>query len=83
MMNEKSKHNLNDQSQPIQNAKLDCYKTPTSNLTIIFYSNSEPQKETCKSLVVTIFQIIDNDLFAYSTNRLQVAFNYVITAKLT
>ena len=56
---------------------------PTSNLTIISYSNSETQKETCKSLVVTIFQIIDNDLFAYSTNRLQVAFNYVITAKLT
>lgn len=56
---------------------------PTSNPTIISYSNSETQKETCKSLVVTIFQIIDNDLFAYSTNRLQVAFNYVITAKLT
>ena len=57
---------------------------PTSNPTIFSYSNSETQKETCKSLVVTIFQIIDDDLFImYSTNRLQVAFNYVITAKLT
>ena len=55
----------------------------TSDLAQSLILNSKTQKETCKSLVVTIFQIIDNDLFAYSTNHLQVAFNYVITAKLT
>ena len=82
-MSGKNKHNLNDRFQPMQNAKLECYKALMNQNLVSSLSYNKFREKPCESLVGTIFQIIDDDLFAYSTNRLQVTFDYVITAKST
>ena len=83
MMSGKNKHNLNDRFQPMKNAKLECYKALMNQQFGIISILQQVSRKAMRKFSWHHISNIDDDLFAYSTNRLQATFDYVITAKST
>ena len=81
MMSGKNKYNLNDRFQPMKNDKLECYKALMNQQSGIISILQQVSRKAKRKFSWHHISNIDDDLFAYSTNRLQATFDYVITAK--